>query len=465
MTPTPQKSSLMKLNRIAAAAACALLATSGFALDAQDLGGALTPAGAEKAGNADGSIPAYAGPVAAPAGWSFGKPRGDYFAHKDDKSLASIDASNADKYAAQLSPGQLALLKGLKGYRMDVFPTRRTCAQPDFVSQATRKNAAGAASMAADGWSVKQALLPGVPFPVPKSGVEVLWNFKLRYRGVGTEYTNGVTAVSPRPGASEWIEASWQQLQYFPWGSSRATGQPQPLTIEAQQMFSYKTPAALAGQGLVATGYTSDRETEVFYYFPGQRRVRRMPSYSYDAPQIGFENQYTIDQSSMFTGPPDRYDWKLAGKREMLVPYNNFALYSRIANLHDVAQPEFVNADKRRYEKHRVWVVEGTLKPGLRHASPKRVFYFDEDSWIMLLAEDYDAQNKLWKFRESYPIPVYETGSCDFYPFAQYDLIAGRYLADMLPVKSEIKWFVESDEARFKQSYYTADNLRALSER
>lgn len=455
----------MKLSHISAAAACLVLSLSATAAGPQDLGETLTPSGAEKAGNGDGSIPAWSGADPALPGWSAGKPRGDFFVHKGDKVLYSIDATNADKYASQLTPGQLALVKNNKGYRMDVYPTRRTCLQPSAVSEASKKNAAGAAAIAADGWSLKSAVLPGVPFPQPKSGVEVLWNFKMRYRGIGNEIAKGNTVVSPRPGAGEWIEAGWSQVQYFAWGGKVPKPSSELPPVEAQGQFSYNAPTALAGQSLLTSAYTNGKDVEVFYYFPGQRRVRRMPNYAYDAPQIGFENQYAVDQTAMFTGSPDRFDWKIVGKREVLIPYNDFQLYAKQAKLRDIAQRDSLNPELRRYEKHRVWVIEGTLKNGVRHAAPKRTFYFDEDSWILSVAEDYDVQGKLWKLRESYPVPVFETGSCDFYPFAQYDLQEGRYLADNLTLDGGIKWFVESNESRFKDGYYTADNLRAISER
>ena len=75
-----------------------------------------------------------------PAGW---KP-GHLDPFKDDKPAFSIDASNVDKYADKLSAGQLALFKAYKGYRMDVYPTRRTCPVPDFVAAQTKKNATAA---------------------------------------------------------------------------------------------------------------------------------------------------------------------------------------------------------------------------------------------------------------------------------------------------------------------------------
>lgn len=433
--------------------------------DAARLGKDLTPVGAEKAGNKDGSIPAWQGTEAPTPGWSYGKSRAEHWKHSGDKPLYTVDAGNVDKHADKLSPGQIQLIKQSKGYRMDIYPSRRTCGNPDFVAENTRKNAT-AAKLGPDGWSLKEAQVPGIPFPLPKSGTEVMWNVKMKYAGVGFEWPTLYTSLSPRQGASDWIDAASTQTYFFPWGKKGSTQLSSLPPVEYYTYFAYKSPTALAGQALAITNYL-DKTNDVFYYFPGQRRVRRMPTYAYDAPQIGFENQYTMDEPRMFNGTIDRFDWKLVGKRELLVGYNAFGMYDPKANFHDVAKPEGVNSANRRYELHRVWVVEATVKPGVRHVAPKRTFYIDEDSWAIVVAEDHDAQGKLWKVREGFVIPVYETGSCDNPAFVQYNLIDNRYLVDQTSLGGgkDMRWFVDASEAKLNASFYTSDNLRAISER
>ncbi|WP_432257295.1 DUF1329 domain-containing protein [Cupriavidus sp. TMH.W2] len=444
-----------------------LMLADGLALADADLGGAtLTPAGAERAANKSGTIPAWEGKDAPAAGWTPAQPRGAFWAHKSEKALFSIDAGNVDKYADRLTAGQVAFIKATKGYKMDVYPTHRNCGAADWVSANTRRNLTEA-RMAADGVTLASAVLPGVPFPQPKSGAEVMWNYKTRYRGVGVSVPSYYTVLSPRAGSDEWVDANQEMDIFFPWAKKGAnTPQDVKQTLDALY-FQYKSPAALAGQGAVGVSSFGAAPVEVSYYFPGQRRVRRMPSYSYDAPQIGMENQYTVDQAFMFTGNLDRFDWKIVGKREMYVPANAFGMYDFKANLHDVFQPQAIGNEHRRYELHRVWVVEATVKAGARHTAPKKTFFFDEDSWLAVVSEDYDAQGKLWKLREGFPIPVWETGSCDLETFVQYDLITGRYVADMATsgAGKGMRWIPESSEPRYKMDFYTAESLRARSER
>lgn len=458
--------------RLRALAALLLAANIGVAAaaeseDADRLGKDLTPLGGEKAGNKDGTIPAWAGFEGPAAGYSVGKKRGDFFKHKDEKPLFSIDASNVDKYADKLTAGQVQLIKQIPGYRMDVYPTHRTCDAPAFVKENTKKNVSFA-KVGPEGWYLKEAWVPGTPFPFAKTGVEAMLNGKYHYHGIGVDYKDIPTATSPRKGGSEWIKAADSLIWYMPWAKKGSTQLSTLPPVEYYINFSYSEPTALAGQALNITMYADKPGSETFYYFPGQRRVRRMPTYAYDSPQIGFENQYTMDEPFVFMGPMDRFDWKLIGKKEVYVPYNSFGAYDFTMKFYDFAKDHFVDPKYRRYELHRVWVVEATVKSGMRHSAPKRTFYLDEDSWTYLAAEDYDAQGKIWKVREGFQIPIWElNGACDSGAFVQYNLADNRYLVDMhaVGVGRDIKWMVDPDGPRFNASYYTADNLRAISER
>jgi len=428
-------------------------------------GAGLTPAGAEQAGTVSG-IPEWSAPQPMTPGWSYGEPRKNFFQYKSDAPLYTIDASNIDKYASQLNPGQIALIKSIKGYSMPVYPSRRTCGVPEFVAENTKKNI-GFAKMSADGTALADAYTPGIPFIEPKTGAEAMWNSKMRYRGVGVELSRLITSVSPRKGGSDWIKLTSDLYTYYPWGLKSGTKFAETGGIESMTYFGYVSPVALAGQAATYLN-SADKPPEVFYYFPGQRRTRRMPTYSYDAPQIGYENQYNVDESYTFSGLLDRFDWKLVGKKELIVPYNALGMYDFNSKHEDVMKSDFVATSQRRYELHRVWVVEATVKQGMRHSAPKRNFYIDEDSWALLGAIDYDTQGNISKVREGYVIPVYETGTCDSLAFVQYNLSEGRYIVDGSPIGSgkDVKWIVDAGgNPHMKPGFYTTENLRAMSER
>lgn len=450
-----------QLNAIAFAAAWALVSLAGHAQT-------LTPMGAEKAGNKDGSIPEFQGWETPLQGWEHGKPRLQSWKHKAEKPLFVIDASNVDKYVDKLTPGQVQMLKTLNGYTMPVYRTKRTCSYPDFIYANTKANQGGKAKIGSDGWSLEDAVLPGVPFPSPKSGIEAMWNFLTRYSGVGADFPEGWSFISPAPGHTTGIQPGWQQFQYFPWAAKGMNSSKADGNLLMGVYYAFRVPAALAGQAIVQRQFF-DKDNESFYYFTGQRRVRRLPSYAYDAPVIGFENQYPVDMSYVFTGNPDRFNWKIVGKKEVYVPYNNFALNDNTAKLEEVLGPHFVAASHRRYELHRVWHIEGTVKDNVRHSAPKKTIYLDEDTWLALAGDDYDVQGKLWRHKEQSILPHWEASACTNQGQGTfYDFTSGRYAADvvLLGTKKDVRILTEvSQDSRLKSNFFTAETLRTNSER
>jgi hypothetical protein len=169
-------------------------------------------------------------------------------------------------------------------------------------------------------------------------------------------------------------------------------------------------PARLAGTILIAHE-TLDQVKEprrAWVYNAGQRRVRRAPNVAYDNPGTAADGMRTSDQFDMYNGAPDRYDWKLVGKQELIVPYNSYKLHSDQVKYKEILTPLHINQDLTRYELHRVWVVEATVKSGTSHVYPRRTFYVDEDSWQILAVDQYDARGQLWRVSEAHCINYYD---------------------------------------------------------
>jgi hypothetical protein len=249
----------------------------------------------------------------------------------------------------------------------------------------------------------------------------------LRYRGETVACVIGQAAVT-RGGAYTLVKQSLEiELRYSLPG----------MTLEelgnTMILFKQKTlaPARLAGD-IVLVHETMNQFREprnAWTYNPGQRRVRRAPNIAYDNPGTAADGLRTSDQFDMFNGALDRYDWKLLGKREMYVPYNSYKLHSDKITFADVLKPLHVNPKYLRYELHRVWVVEATLKEGARHIYKKRRFYVDEDSWMILLADIYDNRDQLWRVSEGHSVNYYEKPLLGFTLEVHTDIQAGRYLA------------------------------------
>ena len=137
----------------------------------------------------------------------------------------------------------------------------------------------------------------------------------------------------------------------------------------------------------------------------------------------------TSDNLDMFNGALDRYDWTLVGKKEMYVPYNNYALHSPDLKYKDILSPLHVNPEHLRYELHRVWVVDANLKAGTSHIYKRRTLYVDEDSWQILLVDQYDKRDQLWRVSEGHVINYYDVPMLWTTLEVHTDLQAGRYLA------------------------------------
>jgi hypothetical protein len=396
--------------------------------EAARLGAELTPLGGERAGNADGSIPAWTGGLksAADAGFAnYHSPDHYPDPYASDKPLFTITAANMGQYAAKLTEGHKALFKAYADYKMVVYPTHRSGASPEKVYEATKRNAT-TAKLVPDGNGFTAAL-GGTPFPIPQNGLEVYWNHVTRYRGLAAGLQIGQTAVTAGGG---YTLVNFKEEFYFQFYEP---GMTEEKLNNILLYFTQETtaPARLAGEVLLVQE-TLDQAKEArraWVYNPGQRRVRRAPNVAFDNPGTNSDNQRTADQLDMYNGSPQRYDWQLIGKREMYVPYNAYRLQDGKLKYADLLHEKHINQDYARYELHRVWVVDSKLKPGVSHLYSRRTLYVDEDSWQIVAVDCYDSRGQLYRVQEGHAMNYYNLPSLWDSLELVMDLSNGRYLA------------------------------------
>jgi len=390
----------------------------------------LTPLGAEKAGNKDGTIPAWnGGYTTAWPGYRSGQPRPDPF--ETEKPRLTITAQNMQQYADQLSDGVKALLQRFPSYRLDVYPTHRTAAAQPWLYDNTFQNATRARLIpdVSVGSRVEGAY-GGIPFPIPKDGAEAMWNHLLAWHGEALVYEFG-SYVVPANGRPVLATAGRSENQYPYYYRDSALDH-----FDGNYWMTKLTttgPPFRAGEKTLAI-YPIGKLSQVWQYLVGQRRERRAPSIAYDTPYFVTSGFSFVDEALIFIGNLDRYDWKLVGKKEMLVPYNTQRFHTKKVDevLGEVLGPRHLNPDYMRWELHRVWVVEATLAPGKRHAVPKRRFYLDEDTWQALLSDGWDAGGRLWHVGHAIPVLVPELPGVIVYPYVIYDLLKDGYAASSL---------------------------------
>lgn len=391
--------------------------------EAAKLGTSLTKVGADMAASADGSIPAYQGGLTTPpAGFKSGDSmRPDPFA--GEKPLLTIDGKNVDQYKDQLSATTVELAKRFPTFRIDVYPTHRSVALPQNVLDNTLKNAANAQSK--EGGTAVDNVLPGIPFPIPKTGAEAMWNFLLRYQGVSisSKYDSWNVDAAGVPTLSTTGQAHISYPIYE--DMSKPIG---AKDTYYQMKLAYTAPARRAGEAIMLRDAANPlvQPRSAWQYLPGQRRVKLAPNLAYDTPNPGTSGSGTYDDVFVFNGALDRYDWTLVGKKEMYVPYNTYSLTYQ-TDPKKLTTPNHLSPDFVRWEKHRVWVVEGKLKGNARHIYHKRRFYLDEDSWVALASDQYDARGQLYRGSFAFLTQSYDKQTPDATPFMIYDLIGGTY--------------------------------------
>lgn len=418
--------------------------------EAARLGADLTPMGAEKAGNAAGTIPAWDGGLTAPPpGITIdpAKHLPDPFAA--DQPLYKITAADAAKYDAQLTDGHKEMLKAYPdSYFLKVYPTHRSCAYPPVVYEAIRRNAVNA-QLTHEGNGFTGATVAS-PFPVPQSAREILWNHEMRFQGFRVKRESA--EATPTRSGDYTIQVSVDQWIY------RYADPKLAKTEDLQNVIFHflkqgVSPSSQAGS-LMVMHNTLDQVAEgrrVWNYRPGERKVKRMMGLGYDSLTPTSEGMRTSDNMQVFNGAADRYDWELLGKQEKLIPYNTFALASPDLKYKDILHKGHLNPDPIRYELHRTWVVEGKLKPGQTHIiAARRRMYIDEDSWSVLATALYDAGGNIARVQEGHLYNYYDQPLCAIGSDVVYDVSGGRY--HVLGLRNEqkpVQFNVEMDEELF----------------
>ncbi|QXI29454.1 DUF1329 domain-containing protein [Pseudomonas vanderleydeniana] len=400
--------------------------------EAAKLGSSLTPMGAEMAGNAAGTIPAWK-----PMPKNIGSADSKGFLsdpYASEKPLFIITAQNVEQYKNQLAPGQYAMIKRYPDtFKMPVYPSHRGATVPDDVFAAIKENATR--TNLVSGGNGLENFKTAVPFPIPKSGVEVIWNHITRYRGGSV--TRLVTQATPQANGSFSLVYFQDQFVFRDKMKDYDPANPGNILFYFKQKVT--APARLAG-GVLLVHETLDQVKEprsAWVYNAGQRRVRRAPQVSYDGPGTAADGLRTSDNLDMYNGAPDRYDWKLEGKKEMYIASDSYRLDDPKLKYADIIKAGHINQDLARYELRRVWHVVATLKEGQRHIYAKRDFYIDEDTWQAAVIDHYDGRGQLWRVAEAHAENYYDKQVPWYALETLYDLQSGRYLA--LGMKNEEK--------------------------
>lgn len=422
--------------------------------NAARLGNDLTPVGANPKASADGTIPAWTGGLTKPPA---GYRKGDYHPdpYGDDKVLFTINNQNLAQYKSRLTPGQLELFKKYPDYTMPVYATRRSCAVPPHVYEATKRNATQA-RLTEDGNNVENAWV-GYPFPVPPSAKAVYWNHNFHFQGYRSSAKTIGGTIYP---SGSWSRVERQDKRYVHYADPQNIGRDLD-NVQYEWMGIWTAPPRMNGSGFTAKNYINQvaQPRDGFVFRPETRKVARAPSssFTHDAPLTSAEGLRYSNNMFGFSGAPDRYEWELKGKREVYIPYNPYRALQADVRPQDLLTARFLNRDYMRYELHRVWEVELTAKPNTNPTHPRRIMYFDEDSWIIVGAELYGHDGTLKRFQEAFVKNYYEVPTCIFDFDVMYDFESGRYNIDHLKLGNGP---ANMDDAKVRPRVFGSSALR-----
>ncbi len=420
--------------------------------EAARLGKDLTPVGAEMAGNADGSIPPW-NPEGTPTPADF-VPGSDNYTnpYAGEEPLYTIDGSNWKEHTENLTPGSQALFEkfGADGFKMKVYPSKRGTIRPDWYYQNSVKNATQA-TLVEDGQKI-EGNLPGVPFPIPQSGLEAIWNHMVRY-AEDTTIVSDVFYVGAN--GKPVLATTGSSVAVFP--MFKKPEEEVGEAVWAKLRINYEAPPRRAGEILLVhepgADYTKGKGRKAWQYLVGQRRVRLAPAVSFDTPNPGVAGTSTYDDAFIYNGSPERFDWTLVGKQEMIVPASNYDMIFQ-TDIEDLLGEKFLNPDLIRWEKRRVWVVDSNLKEGSRHLYGRRTFYLDEDSWAAWSGDMYDGRGQLWRVQYNYACNLYDRTSGFGSAYGAYDLLQDIYNLSGKPKPGKYK-----NGATVNEKYFTPEGM------
>ncbi len=427
---------------------------------ANRLGADLTPVGAEKAGSGD--VPA----------WSE-KNRIDgskYLANFDGKGLPdpfasdpikyTITSSNASQYDAVLTEGQKKMLATYPdSYKLNVYQSRRVCVPKDGQAAQYKHNALVGENT--DGGSGISEAIAVSPFPIPNTGLEIVWNHTLRFRGQRLARDFNMTV--PTTGGDFTLTFTKDEIT-FPYSFPENKRAEDLNNISIYFVAHTSAPARFAGNVVLVheTLNMSKEGRKAWTYSPGTRRVRRAPNIAYDNPMTNGDGMGTSDQYDGYNGAPDRYDWTVLGKMSKLSQQNNYRAI--LTPYEELLQPAHSSPDAHRYEVRRQWVVEGNLKSSARHVYAKRVLRLDEDSWQITAGEMYDGRGELWRVQEAGQGVDYRDNAGQCFTMGGefiYDTLAGRYMGLAMKSGRPINQ-VDEGLDYLTEDYFTPANVRRL---
>ncbi|MBM4356174.1 MAG: DUF1329 domain-containing protein [Deltaproteobacteria bacterium] len=239
----------------------------------------------------------------------------------------------------------------------------------------------------------------GLPFPNPKNGLEVAWNYQYSYNGDDGTFHYGVYWISAKDGVERWEEWVWEYI-------IRTINRTDIAPIPAIEQFQKKNvqytsmtyaiqPYDKRGFGALYSRYIEPKDQEGWIYVPTMKRELRNTFGSRGDAWNSTDLLY--EDVRGFMGYPEWMNWKLVEKRTIMA-----TMHAGIPGGKE-ARDKVFDFDtwphwnpKMKWEPRPVYVLEVTPK-FKDYPYSKMIMYVDSETYYIVLKEAYDKKGKLWK--------------------------------------------------------------------
>jgi hypothetical protein len=308
-----------------------------------------------------------------------------------------VDASSIDQVAQFLPEGFVGIFKDQatwfappEGFSFLVSAYKPAGVTPGTI-EATKKWAP-LVKTDANGWITNYAEIAGVPFPNPKTGLEVAYNFECNTRGDTYHSRWASPVINPRTKSDRPADQEFTEMFFI----HRVDVEPKPAYAAADnpkgyfrtELLHFYLPAEMMNSRLLQIRYIDDKKDDDAYLYYNQfRRVRRISATERCNAIDGTDQLY--DDAYQWDSHVGKNTYKLIGRKEMLCPRHTDA--TKGVRVMGQGFPSGLN-----FERCNLWVVEAVSKEK-GYIYSKRIWYVDPETWLIVWQETFDKNGKYWK--------------------------------------------------------------------
>ena len=227
----------------------------------------------------------------------------------------------------------------------------------------------------------------GCPFPEPKNGLELVWNFKKRF-SEDDRILSAVTIITNKGGQVRY-QTSDGNLMFFDGrlgDGDKYKYEPNPQNYSRIDIYANAHPYEMQGTLSFIAQFDDPEKVDMFWlYLPAMRRVRHL-SAAQRTDRLPGGQDIMWENFDSFNGSTVNYTFKMLPRKQLLVVHNGYPKGEWINGKHLSGPNDF-------YQKVNVYVNEMTPKDPSFPFS-KVIQYLDPETWASYCTEWFDKKGE-----------------------------------------------------------------------